>query len=261
MVLEALVPLLECDTQSVNEDYSPSLGNGMKKNKNNNHWNHHKNRCCPCPSTDNLQAEELWTDGLICAFEFIHRSRNIPPAAAVQEVAKKKRFQGNQCGNSNTNNNGFHEEEPLLHVDDFDGSKDKEGMLPRSYWRPIGWARISELVQDVDSDAEWASQPQEFTDDESDVPVADVASPYWEKPVGPTWWCHLDAADPYVAAWFASSHWLHPAIRIALHDESRLISDRMKHLLYEVISKFERTYLSLSDSISGYTSVRDSLCN
>ena len=109
--------------------------------------------------------------------------------------------------------------------------------LPRRYWRPIGWDRISELVQAVHSGD---AQPFDFTDDESDVPVADVATPYWERPVGPTWWCHLDAADPFVTAWFGSSRWLHPAISIALQEESRLISDRMKHLLYEVIETESR---------------------
>nr|KYP73350.1 hypothetical protein KK1_005970 [Cajanus cajan] len=166
-----------------------------------------------------MQGAELWTNGLICAFEFV-RGRG---------PTKNKGFQGNQSGN-------------ILHESDGDdlGDQDhqpapphfycKEG-LPRSYWRPIGWDRISELVQEMhDND----TKPFDFKDDESDVPVAIVATPYWEWPVGPTWWCHLDAADPFVTAWFGSSRWLHPAISIALQEESRLISDRMKHLLYEV---------------------------
>lgn len=32
----------------------------------------------------------------------------------------------------------------------------------------------------------------------------------------------------------SNAQWLHPAISVALRDESKLISDRMKHLLYEV---------------------------
>ncbi|KAL0305539.1 UNVERIFIED_CONTAM: hypothetical protein Sradi_5971200 [Sesamum radiatum] len=38
----------------------------------------------------------------------------------------------------------------------------------------------------------------------------------------------------YREAWLNAAQWLHPAIRTALRDESKLISDRMKHLLYEV---------------------------
>lgn len=233
MVVEALVPLLEYDRQGANEDYLASFGNEAKEQG--NHKVHFSTK-------DNLQNRELWTDGLICAFEFIRGSRKTHPSAAVKEVAQKKGFQGNQINPLKRSRSGFHEL-PLpvdestggLDLEDFDNNNcfGKEG-LPRSYWKPIGWDRVSELVQAVHSDASWASHSHDFADDESDVPVADVATPYWERPVGPIWWCHLDAAHPYVTTWLASSQWLHPAISIALHDESRLISDRMKHLLYEV---------------------------
>lgn len=236
MVFEALVPLLECEAQAVNENnHSPSLSNEMKNQG---------NQKIRYSSKDNgFQGGELWTDGLICAFEFIRRS--VP---AVREVRKKNGFQDKSLGRK-PSRNSFHESpfpaEPgvgdLDDLDDHQCGKDyqspyipgKEG-LPRSYWRPIGWTRITELVQAVHSDTGWASQLHDFTDDESDVPVADVATPYWERPVGPTWWCHLDAGHPFVTTWLGSSHWLHPAISIALKDESRLISERMKHLLYEV---------------------------
>ncbi|XP_027368575.1 uncharacterized protein LOC113874553 [Abrus precatorius] len=240
MVVEALVPLLECDMQAVNEDYSPLLRGETKK-------------IHSSIARDNMQNRELWNNGLICAFEFIRGSRKMQSAAAIREVTKKKGFQGNQndcLGRRVASGNSLHESIlPTEHgVGDVDCLSDhgcsgqvyqpphfqgKEA-LPRSYWRPIGWDRICELVQAVHGDAGWALQPFDFTDDESDVPVADVATPYWERPVGPIWWCHLDAADPFVTAWFGSSRWLHPAISIALQEESRLISDRMKHLLYEV---------------------------
>ncbi|MED6217923.1 hypothetical protein PIB30_022062 [Stylosanthes scabra] len=229
MVAEAQVPLLECGMKGANEDYSASVLNEnceMKKQ-----WN----QKLQSPSGDNLvSAEEVWTDGLICAFEFIK---------GVRDVAKKKRFEGRKFSR-----NGYIDSTPTLldqsgigglddGLDDYHQSPQqflgKEGHH-RSYWRPIGWSRISELVQAVQVDDGWASQLHDFTDDEIDVAVADVATPYWEKPVGPTWWCHLDASHPFVVTWLGSSHWLHPAISIALKDESRLISDRMKHLLYEV---------------------------
>ncbi|KAI9164924.1 hypothetical protein LWI28_004529 [Acer negundo] len=48
---------------------------------------------------------------------------------------------------------------------------------------PIGWARISELVQTVQVDGGWASQQLELMDDkdeddEGDVTIADFANPF-----------------------------------------------------------------------------------
>lgn len=94
-------------------------------------------------------------------------------------------------------------------------------------------------------DSGWATQPHEFADDENDITVAEVAAPYWERPVGPTWWCHVSAGHPFINSWLSSAQWLHPAISIALRDESRLISERMKYLLYEV--KWLLKYHNLSD--------------
>ncbi|OQU87125.1 hypothetical protein SORBI_3003G210000, partial [Sorghum bicolor] len=112
-----------------------------------------------------------------------------------------------------------------------------------SYWCPIGWTRITELAAMVDGDDE--RQGIGLTDaghhhccgdrDDDDITVADVAVPYWQRPAGPTWWCHVAAGHPAVDAWLATSaRWLHPAICVALRDETMLISDKMKHLLYEV---------------------------
>jgi hypothetical protein len=80
--------------------------------------------------------------------------------------------------------------------------------------------------------------PEDALDDcESDddtVAVADQAAPYWQLPAGPVWWCHVLASHPNVAKWLSYAQWLHPAISSGLRDESRLISERMKHLFYEV---------------------------
>ncbi|KDP21206.1 hypothetical protein JCGZ_21677 [Jatropha curcas] len=103
-----------------------------------------------------------------------------------------------------------------------------------SHWVPIGWPRISELVQMVQTDASWAMQQLELMDEEDGLSVAELAAPYWERPAGPIWWCHVSASHPSVQSWLNNSQWLHPAISLALRDESRLISERMKHLLYEV---------------------------
>ncbi|KAJ3670795.1 hypothetical protein LUZ60_008221 [Juncus effusus] len=152
-------------------------------------------------------VSNLWTGGILCAFEHIkephlHHRRPSPP--------------------KNTPTNNTNKPPDQLHTIE-------------SKWVPIGWTRISELVQRVQTDARWESEQAEFyMEEEEDYTVADVAAPYWERPVGPTWWCHVIAGHPAVEAWLRDAQWLHPAIRIALRDESRLISDRMKHLLYEV---------------------------
>lgn len=215
-----------------------SVSKGMKKQE--NHKNHF--------SRDVMLGSDLWTDGLICAFEFIRGHRK---TRSVQDMAKKqvssselnsrlppKGSGENFCKSAAQLDSGIGDSDM---VDDHTDSKDYQSgcyrgkeEFPRSYWIPIGWARISELVQNVQVDVAWALQPINFSDDEDDVTVADVAAPYWERPVGRTWWCHVDAGHPNISAWLSNAQWLHPAISIALRDESKLISERMKHLLYEV---------------------------
>ncbi|KAG0566003.1 hypothetical protein KC19_7G030700 [Ceratodon purpureus] len=102
-----------------------------------------------------------------------------------------------------------------------------------SQWVPIGWPRLSELFQAVQGDPMWCHDDAASDDDES-LTVADLAHPYWQKRAGPTFWCHVDARHPNVVKLLTNPCWLHPAVSVALRDEKRLISDRMKHLLYEV---------------------------
>nr|XP_029121220.1 uncharacterized protein LOC105047222 [Elaeis guineensis] len=205
---------------------------------------------------------ELWTDGLICAFEFVRGHRWTSPdksgsrTLSLQQkdnLNPKKQIPRSGLGDSSSqylNKNSLLESTPLIDLNNTDSTLglvevpqlDNYKKKPKfmrifsdSHWMPIGWARISELVQMVQPDASWASQPIDLTADEDDFTVADVAAPYWERPAGPTWWCHVTAGHPYVDAWLSNAPWLHPAISIALKDESRLISERMKHLLYEII--------------------------
>ncbi|XP_039053844.1 uncharacterized protein LOC120196000 [Hibiscus syriacus] len=103
-----------------------------------------------------------------------------------------------------------------------------------SFWVPIGWERISGLVKNVQVNGVWDSQLFEWMDIEEGLTVADLAAPYWERPAGPIWWCHLSAGHSTVEAFLNNAQWLHPAVSLALRDESKLISERMKHLLYEV---------------------------
>lgn len=102
-----------------------------------------------------------------------------------------------------------------------------------SQWVPIGWSRLSELFQALQGDPMWGNDDI-LSDEDDSLAVADVAYPYWQKRNGPTFWCHVDARHSNIAKFFGSTCWLHPAVSVALRDEKRLISDRMKHLLYEV---------------------------
>lgn len=215
----------------------------------------HRGNC----NKDVMPGSQMWTDGLICAFEFIRGRKklvapksfsNLRSAHQVNDANVKNQMHcdgGTEQTSQNSNRNTLLASPPLIQLENHQsGCLHRDGQTSHidnlhhiekcegSRWAPIGWARISELVQYVQVDEEWASQHFEFWDDEDDLTVADVVAPYWERPAGPTWWCHLAAGHPTVEAWLSAAQWLHPAIRMALRDESKLISDRMKHLLYEV---------------------------
>ncbi|XP_010508491.1 PREDICTED: uncharacterized protein LOC104785064 [Camelina sativa] len=170
----------------------------MNANHNNNNGN-------------NSGYHNLWTNGLICAFEFCqghHRKINSTNAVLGHPslTMNKQNCESDHFGSG------------------------EEGSS-RSYWRGIGWDRISELVKTVQVDNDWKFQ----NFDEDKATVAELAAPYWERPLdGPTWWCHVDPTHPGIASWLRNAHWLHPAVSLALRDETKLISDRMKHILYEV---------------------------
>ncbi|XP_042495557.1 uncharacterized protein LOC122074683 [Macadamia integrifolia] len=235
----------------MSDNHSDSGCNKMKKTENQkNHFNR-----------EVMPGSELWTDGLLCAFEFVRgckktsRKKSGPRIQSTQQIEGedwKKHVLRNRSTDATTpKRNSSNLLEPASLVEfgasetfPLDDHKDTENYhsgrfhnmerYPESRWIPIGWSRISELVQTVQADATWAVQPIEFTDDEDDLTVADVAAPYWERPAGPTWWCHVAAGHKFVDTWLSNAQWLHPAISTALRDESRLISERMKHLLYEV---------------------------
>ncbi|XP_004486424.1 uncharacterized protein [Cicer arietinum] len=198
-------------------------------------------------------GNDLWTDGLICAFEFVRGQKRPVTSRSASKIVNRLHF---DCQHSKmrTPSNGLTEasstrphKKKLSRGSLFDASDDdKEGQVLQAgqsnapekhegnHWVPIGWSRISELVQAVQVDAVWSSHQFEFEDSEDDFTVADLAAPYWERPAGPIWWCHVSAGHPSVESWLGNAQWLHPAVNLALRDESRLISERMKHLLYEV---------------------------
>ncbi|KAL6845373.1 hypothetical protein ACP4OV_024868 [Aristida adscensionis] len=197
-----------------------------------------------------IPGSELWTDGLICAFELI-KSHRKPPQRKSWPAIEPGQEKGSTIYNTRKHVRNGHrvvsprsDESNVLenpHQSEFSNDpsvlKDRPiytGEILDHKWVPIGWSRIAELVQRVQSDASWENEQMEMSDSEEDYTVADVAAPYWQRPVGPTWWCHVIAGHPTIDSWLNSAHWMHPAIRTALRDESRLISDRMKYLLYEV---------------------------
>ncbi|OIS97896.1 hypothetical protein A4A49_27392 [Nicotiana attenuata] len=209
---------------------------------------------------DVMPGSELWTDGLICAFEFVSGQKKIgsksstkglPPYEIDNEIVKKPVHAYKAAGASaeSTNGDSLLDSTPIVEsraqeISPADGKMDSQSSphhhlhnLDRvggSRWIPIGWPRILELVQTVQADAGWSTQQFDLMDDEDGLTVADLVAPYWERPAGPIWWCHVTAGHPSVDAWLSHALWLHPAISIALRDEGRLISEKMKHLLYEV---------------------------
>ncbi|ONI10900.1 hypothetical protein PRUPE_4G074800 [Prunus persica] len=208
---------------------SSSRGYKMKK------LDSHKN----CPSRDAIAGSDLWTDGLICAFEFIRGRKKSISSKPGSRILTKQQTDG-EHERLRVPSIGFSESSSPMEdrnkspSDDYRGSQIQHDIerFEGGHWVPIGWSRLSEIVQTVQADSGWACQ--EFAvDDEDDFTVADLAAPYWERPAGPIWWCHVSAGHPSVDAWLRNAQWLHPAVSLALRDESRLISDRMKHLLYE----------------------------
>uniref|UniRef100_A0A5B6Z6C8 Putative Magnesium transporter CorA-like family protein n=1 Tax=Davidia involucrata TaxID=16924 RepID=A0A5B6Z6C8_DAVIN len=233
---------MKCNMSGTGEDHSISQGNKMKMQ-----------------SKDAMPGSELWTDGLICAFEFVqgHRKSVRPKSYSKIKCAhemdgenvKKPIYGMTEASTQKVKGSDFSKTTSFIELgahqiapfdDNIDSQTPQSGSFCTmerfvgSHWVPIGWARISELIQTVKVDGAWASQQFDLMDDEDDLTVADLAAPYWEHPSGPVWWCHVAAGHPFIDAWLKNAQWLHPAIGIALRDESRLISDRMKHLLYEV---------------------------
>ncbi|XP_006359088.1 uncharacterized protein [Solanum tuberosum] len=209
---------------------------------------------------DAMPGSELWTDGLICAFEFVRgdkkfgpksSTKGLPPDEIDNEIVKRpaRAYRLAEAPVQRTNGNSLLDSTSLVELREHeispaDGKMDNQSSpgqklynlekIGGSHWRPIGWARISELIQTVQADFGWSTQQFDLIDDEDDLTVADLAAPYWERPAGPIWWCHVTAGHPSVDAWLSNAPWLHPAISVALRDEGRLISEKMKHLLYEV---------------------------
>ncbi|KMS95916.1 hypothetical protein BVRB_003980 isoform A [Beta vulgaris subsp. vulgaris] len=202
---------------------------------------------------DAIPGTDLWTDGLICGFEYVRARHKVKKQKFSSKFPfsrnlgkddlQKQTFTDGQtdaCGQNRVYNpdSQYLPELESHHASILDDHLDNQACIMdhfhESRWVPIGWTRISQLVQEVQVDFDWESQQFEFIDQEDDVSVAELAAPYWERPAGPVWWCHVDASHQNIILWLSNAQWLHPAVSIALRDETRLISERMKYLLYEV---------------------------
>ncbi|GMJ14189.1 hypothetical protein like AT1G29820 [Hibiscus trionum] len=212
------------------------------------------------PSRDVMPGSDLWTDGLICAFEFVRGNKKPVNSRYGYKVRGKHsddEYLKEQMAANKLNEASSHglDGQKLMgssfglesrdHVagsfDEYNGGSSLQSgqyhateRFDGSCWVPIGWEKISDLVKNVKVNEVWDSQQFELIDIGDGLTVADLAAPYWERPAGPIWWCHLAAGHPKVEDFLYNAHWLHPAVSLALRDESKLISERMKHLLYEV---------------------------
>ncbi|XP_033132863.1 uncharacterized protein LOC103835254 isoform X2 [Brassica rapa] len=139
-----------------------------------------------------VPKSDLWTDGLICAFEFIRGAKKHVHLKQEDGHTRVTEFNHNPFVDSSAADVPRSRSASSLNfIDDHLLPTAQAERYEGSRWVPIGWARISELVQTVQVNAEWPSL--ELIDDEEDVPVTDLAAPYWERPGGPTWWCHMAA--------------------------------------------------------------------
>ncbi|MED6177348.1 hypothetical protein PIB30_097349 [Stylosanthes scabra] len=210
-------------------------------------------------SGDVNPGNHLWTDGLICAFEFVRGRKKAPRNRSSLKISDRLNLDDRKRSVSSEGltpaalirldrDNLSHpssvnslRDSPLGVSDDDKESQVSQagqfnaaGKYEGSHWVPIGWKRIMQLVQTVEVDADWGYHQNEVEDQEDELTVADLAAPYWEYPAGPVWWCHVCAGHPNVEAWLSNAQWLHPAVSLALRDESKLMSEKMKHLFYEV---------------------------
>ena len=225
---------------------NPSSGHKIMKSENNN------NKVYCNGGRDVLPGSDLWTDGLICAFEFASRRTTKPTPSATTSSSSNMFSTGQTVCSELSKDDGMFERQESCNL--FDSSSvnrnapssdaqkkihpSRQDRYEDGHWIPIGWDRISQLVHSVQIDGDWPAQTESLADDGFGPTVADLVAPYWERPAGPTWWCHVAAGHTSVQAWLNNAKWLHPAISLALRDESRLISERMKYLLYEVVHSF-----------------------
>ncbi|KAL3677820.1 hypothetical protein R1sor_020776 [Riccia sorocarpa] len=227
-----------------------------------------------CYIAKSQTATELWVNGLILAYEFIPAPRNkikvggkfgqksgpVKGNFSADIIVNEPKVAATSAepadGTWNRTNSTLPDpakpstvaergvvskgEKPPRAASNRGEERDESTKKEHDQWVPIGWDRIGELCKlaqcnIISGKADEMMMLDESNSEDSEyLTVADQAAPYWQSPVGPTWWCHVDPRHPHVHSWLLQGQWLHHAISAALRDESRLISDRMRHLYYEV---------------------------
>ncbi|KAL5774086.1 hypothetical protein ACOSP7_011643 [Xanthoceras sorbifolium] len=208
---------MEQKSSELGEDHPNSQGQKMKKPE--SHQNY--------ANKDVTLRSDLWRDGLVCAFEFIRSHKRSRSSKTGSKIPSRQ-----------SDDDHSKIPVPVNRLREASSQElDRNKLLDSSFADEFRSNQKSPFSDYRDNDAterfdggHWL----ELMDDEDDVTAADLAAPYWERPAGPVWWCHVSAGHPSVEAWLKNAHWLHPAVSLALRDESRLISERMKYLLYEV---------------------------
>ncbi|WOL14605.1 hypothetical protein Cni_G23385 [Canna indica] len=131
---------------------------------------------------DGTPWTDLWIDGLICAFEFVrvHKSASTEKCIANTHSTHSKNNLNTKKQVSKSESDAIsvqyldeseficlmspNHNDATLDPDGVSQSNDSKGKTKRirgiqgGHWVPIGWARISELVQMVQVDASWSSQ-------------------------------------------------------------------------------------------------------
>ncbi|KAK4360311.1 hypothetical protein RND71_019263 [Anisodus tanguticus] len=121
---------------------------------------------------DVMPGSELWTDGLICAFEFIrgHKKlgpKGLPPNEIVNEIVKRtvRAYRVAEAPAQRTKGDCSPDSTPLVEsrVQEISPADGKMERIEGSHWIPIGWARISEIGQNVQADVGWSTQQFDLT--------------------------------------------------------------------------------------------------
>ncbi|KAK6917237.1 hypothetical protein RJ641_017988, partial [Dillenia turbinata] len=156
----------------------------------------HRHNC-----RDAMPKADIWTDGLICAFEFVQSRVKTPRS----KLSTKVQFAPQTNAESQSKAVGLTDATQKSNgVVEFGSHTD----IRANHWVPVGWERINELVQMAQTaqmGCDWAVPQFESLNEEDNLTVADLAAPYWEYPAGPIWWCHVAAGHQFIDAWLKNA--------------------------------------------------------
>ncbi|KAL4396860.1 hypothetical protein HN51_001324 [Arachis hypogaea] len=126
-------------------------------------------------------GNNLWTDGLICAFEFVQGRKKPIKHKSPLKISDKLNLDVYQCKRSGSSDG-------LTHA--ASGRPDKDNLSHHSCVNSLRDSSRDASDNDrepVQVDADWAYHQIVIEDQEDELTVADLAAPYWEYPAGPIW--------------------------------------------------------------------------